>query len=106
MTEGASAQVSVLEQLMPGEDAAARRRQALAGYAAMVGAIVLARAVDDEALSLEIDKALAGDFGGGSAVRAHDGCGGGWYPVQHAGLAEDEGAGTNRHHSFHVCPVS
>jgi TetR/AcrR family transcriptional repressor of nem operon len=58
MTEGASAQVSVLEQLMPGEDAAARRRQALAGYAAMVGAIVLARAVDDEALSLEILQAV------------------------------------------------
>lgn len=54
MTEGVRAQLAVLEQLMPGADAPAQRRQALASYAAMIGAIVLSRAVDDEALSLEI----------------------------------------------------
>jgi len=37
-----------------GADAAAARRQALATYAAMVGAVVLARAVNDQALSDEI----------------------------------------------------
>lgn len=58
LTDGASAQVSILEQLMPGADAAARRQQALASYAAMVGAIVLARAVDDAALSSEILQAV------------------------------------------------
>ncbi|MRX08788.1 TetR family transcriptional regulator [Pseudoduganella sp. FT25W] len=54
MTEGARGQIAVLQQLMPAEDAAEQRKQALAQYAAMVGAIVLARAVDDEALSAEV----------------------------------------------------
>lgn len=54
MTEGARDQLAVLAQLMPGVDAAEQRRQALASYASMIGAIVLSRAVDDEALSLEI----------------------------------------------------
>ncbi|MYM97789.1 TetR/AcrR family transcriptional regulator [Duganella vulcania] len=58
LTEGASAQMAVLEQLMPGADDADKRRQALATYAALVGAIVLSRAVDDEALSLEILQAV------------------------------------------------
>lgn len=57
LTEGAKGQIAVLEELVPGEDAA-KRRQALAAYAAMVGAIVLARAVDDEAMSLEILEAV------------------------------------------------
>jgi TetR/AcrR family transcriptional repressor of nem operon len=54
MTDGARGQLAVLEQLMPGADAAEQRRQALARYAAMIGAIVLSRAVDDEALSLDV----------------------------------------------------
>jgi len=54
LTEGAKAQIGVLEELVPGADGEAKRKQALATYAAMVGAIVLARAVDDEALSVEI----------------------------------------------------
>ena len=58
LTEGACGQMAVLEKLMPGEDAADKRKQALATYAAMVGAIMLARAVDDEALSLEILQAV------------------------------------------------
>ncbi|MYN41656.1 TetR family transcriptional regulator [Duganella sp. FT109W] len=58
MTEGARSQMAILEQLMPGADAAERRKQALANYAAMVGAIVLSRAVDDEALSLEVLEAV------------------------------------------------
>jgi TetR/AcrR family transcriptional repressor of nem operon len=58
VTEGASGQMAVLEQLMPGADDAEKRKQALATYAAMVGAIVLSRAVDDEALSLEVLQAV------------------------------------------------
>jgi TetR/AcrR family transcriptional repressor of nem operon len=54
MTEGARSQMAILEQLMPGADADEQRKQALANYAAMIGAIVLSRAVDDEALSLEV----------------------------------------------------
>lgn len=58
LTEGAKGQIAVLEQLVPGADEAVKRREALATYAAMVGAIVLARAVDDEALSLEVLEAV------------------------------------------------
>ena len=54
LTDGAKAQIGVLQELVPGADGEAKRKQALATYAALVGAIVLARAVDDEALSLEI----------------------------------------------------
>ncbi|MRW88698.1 TetR family transcriptional regulator [Duganella sp. FT80W] len=58
LTEGASAQVDILAQLMPGEDDAERRKQALANYAAMVGAIVLARALDDEAMAVDLLQAV------------------------------------------------
>jgi TetR/AcrR family transcriptional repressor of nem operon len=58
LTEGAVGQMAILEKLMPGADDAERRRQSLATYASMVGAIVLARAVDDEALSAEILQAV------------------------------------------------
>ncbi|OEZ60385.1 TetR/AcrR family transcriptional regulator [Duganella sp. HH105] len=58
LTEGVSAQLDVLEPLMPGAGDADQRRQAVATYAALVGAIVLSRAVDDEALSLEILQAV------------------------------------------------
>ena len=64
MTEGARGQLAVLERLMPGEDAAAQRKQALAKYASMIGAIVLSRAVDDEALSLEILNAVKDGLAG------------------------------------------
>lgn len=58
VTEGASGQMAVLAQLMPGEDDAEKRKQALATYAAMVGAIVISRAVDNEALSIEVLQAV------------------------------------------------
>ncbi|XAH23329.1 TetR/AcrR family transcriptional regulator [Xylophilus sp. GW821-FHT01B05] len=54
VTEGLRPQVDLLEQATPGRNKAARRRKALADYAGMVGALVLARAVDDAALSQEI----------------------------------------------------
>lgn len=59
LTDGARGQIEVLTELVPGEDAAGRRKKALATYAAMVGAIVLARAVDDKALSEEVLQAVA-----------------------------------------------
>jgi len=64
LTEGAKGQIAVLEDLVPGEDAAAKRKQALATYAAMVGAIVLARAVDDEAMSMEVLEAVRASMPG------------------------------------------
>jgi TetR/AcrR family transcriptional repressor of nem operon len=56
LTAGATGQIAVLEQCATtaGIGATAARRQALATYAAMVGAVVLARAVNDQALSDEI----------------------------------------------------
>jgi TetR/AcrR family transcriptional repressor of nem operon len=58
-TEGFRDRVETLRQLLPGRSAAARRRQALATMAGMVGALVLSRAVDDPALSDEILEAAA-----------------------------------------------
>ena len=58
LTEGASGQMAVLQKLMPGTDDAEKRKQALATYASMVGALVLSRAVDDDALSVEILQAV------------------------------------------------
>ena len=44
----------LLAKLVPGRSKAARRRKAVSTYATLVGAMVLARAVDDRALSQEI----------------------------------------------------
>jgi TetR/AcrR family transcriptional repressor of nem operon len=53
-SDGVRAQVDVLAPLMAGATAADRRRAAMAAYAAMVGALVLARAVGDAGLADEI----------------------------------------------------
>ena len=44
----------LLTKLVPGKSKAARRQKAMGTYATLVGAMVLARAVDDRALSQEI----------------------------------------------------
>jgi TetR/AcrR family transcriptional regulator, transcriptional repressor for nem operon len=50
----------LLAKLVPGKSKAARRQKAISTYATLVGAMVLARAVDDRALSQEIlDAGLA-----------------------------------------------
>jgi TetR/AcrR family transcriptional repressor of nem operon len=46
--------IEILDRLMPGGSKAARRRKALAAMAQLVGAMVLARAVDDAGFSDEI----------------------------------------------------
>src|SRR5918994_70871 len=52
--------VDLLVKLVPGKSKAARRRKAISTYATLVGTMVLARAVDDRALSQEIlDAGLA-----------------------------------------------
>ena len=58
-TRGLEALLGRLARLVPGRDVTARRRRALATYASMVGGVVLARAVDDAALSEEILNAVA-----------------------------------------------
>jgi TetR/AcrR family transcriptional repressor of nem operon len=52
--------VNVLAGLVPGKSKTARRQKAISTYATLVGTMVLARAVDDRALSQEIlDAGLA-----------------------------------------------
>jgi TetR/AcrR family transcriptional regulator, transcriptional repressor for nem operon len=52
-TDGLRLRVKVLQELLPGRSAA-RRQKALATMAGLVGALILARAVDDPQLSDEI----------------------------------------------------
>ena len=54
MTAGLRRQIGVLSRTAPGETAAARRQSAIASWAAMVGAVVLARMSDDPALSEDV----------------------------------------------------
>jgi len=58
-TEGLRKRVDMIRDLMPGRSAAARRQKAIATMAGMIGALVLARAVDDPKLSNEILEATA-----------------------------------------------
>jgi TetR/AcrR family transcriptional regulator, transcriptional repressor for nem operon len=46
--------VALLTKLVPGKFKAKRRHKAISTYATLVGAMVLARAVDDRVLSQEI----------------------------------------------------
>jgi TetR/AcrR family transcriptional repressor of nem operon len=64
LTAGVAGQIEVLEGLMPDQAAADKRRRALATYAALAGAVMLARAVDDEALSQEILHAVRASLPG------------------------------------------
>lgn len=59
VTEGTRALLDLFTRLAPGRIQARKRERAIHAYAAMVGALVLARAVDDEALSNEILKTVA-----------------------------------------------
>lgn len=54
LTAGLRQQIDDMTGLMPQAETGEQRRQALASYAAMVGALMLSRAVDDPALSAEI----------------------------------------------------
>lgn len=58
VTEGISKQIDKLAPIMPEADPQARREAALAAYAAMVGALLIARTVTDEKLSTGIMEAV------------------------------------------------
>lgn len=53
-TQGVRSMVGALSQLLTGQSERTKRQRALAAYASMVGALVLARAVDDAELSEEV----------------------------------------------------
>ena len=60
VTDHLRAAVDLLAKLVPGKSKAARRQKAISTYATLVGAMVMARAVNDRALSQEIlDAGLA-----------------------------------------------
>lgn len=54
MAQQLSAQIDRLAAVTPGTDPATRRRAAIGSWSAMVGALILARSVDDPALSQEL----------------------------------------------------
>ena len=64
VTEGFRSLVEILARLIPGKSKAAKRQKALATYASLVGAVVLARAVDDPELSEEILQAVSTSVSG------------------------------------------
>jgi len=61
-TEGVGVYLEILSKIMPGGSTAEKRRKAMATLAEMVGAIILARAVDDADLSKGILEAIASDL--------------------------------------------
>jgi TetR/AcrR family transcriptional repressor of nem operon len=61
-TEGMEALIAILAEIAPGRTAAARRKRALAMFSTMVGAMLLARAVDRDTVSEEILAAAAADI--------------------------------------------
>jgi TetR/AcrR family transcriptional repressor of nem operon len=63
MTAGVRQQIGRIVSLLKHGTPAARRRRALATYAGMVGALTLARAVDDPGLAREILSAARDAFG-------------------------------------------
>lgn len=54
LTKGVGEFIDLLMPIVPGRSKAARREKALATYASMVGAVVLARSVDDPLLAEQI----------------------------------------------------
>jgi TetR/AcrR family transcriptional repressor of nem operon len=54
MTEGLRSQIDRMGKALPDLDPVDRRRAAIGSFAAMVGAVILARAVDDPVLSDEV----------------------------------------------------
>lgn len=64
-TDGIRPLIDLLARLVPGRSKAAQREKALATLSGLVGAVILARAVDDPALSDEILAAARTAFGAG-----------------------------------------
>ena len=62
-TDGVRSRIETLRDLIPGRSTAARRQKAVAAMAGLVGALMLARAVDDPTLSDEILEAAVATFG-------------------------------------------
>lgn len=66
VTDGVRAMLDLLTSFAQGRTKAAKRERAMVAYASMVGAVILARAVDDAALSDEILQAVTAALPGSS----------------------------------------
>ena len=66
VTQGVRAQLGILEKIADGRSKAERREHAVAALSGLVGAMVVARLVDDPALSNEVLTVAAGAVGGTS----------------------------------------
>lgn len=64
VTEGTRKLLDMFTTLAPGRIKTLKRERAVVAYASMVGALIMARAVDDEALSDEILKTVAASLPG------------------------------------------
>ena len=64
VTQGVRAQLGILEKVAGGGSKPKRREKAIAALSGLVGAMVVARLVDDPSLSNEILTASAAAFGG------------------------------------------
>ena len=64
VTKGVRARLGILERVAQGQSKAARRKQAIAALSEMVGALVMARLVNDAALSNEILTVATSTVGG------------------------------------------
>ena len=67
VTRGTRAMLDLFTSFAPGRAKALKRERAIVAYASMIGALVMARAVDDEALSTEILETVANALPGASA---------------------------------------
>jgi len=68
VTDGTRAILDLFTSFAPGRIKAVKRERAVVAYASMVGALILARAVDDEALSDEILQAVVTALPGASSI--------------------------------------
>jgi TetR/AcrR family transcriptional repressor of nem operon len=69
MTAGLRRQIELLSESAPGADPAERRRAAIGSWAAMVGAVILARLSDDPRLSDEVLEETRAWLGGKGVAR-------------------------------------
>ena len=70
MTEGLRELIDLLTTIVPGRSQSARREKALATFASMVGAVVLARSVDDPALAEQILQSVTASITRPSSARS------------------------------------
>lgn len=70
LTEGLREFIDLLTAIVPGRSDAVRREKAQAIFASMVGAVVLARSVDDPALAEQILQSVTASITGSSPARS------------------------------------